>query len=74
MCLAVPAKVTRIDGRAGTVEIYGNERECLLDLVPEVELGDYVLLHAGFAIQVIDQEEAKRTLRLLEEINERHDV
>lgn len=65
MCLAVPAKVVRIDGQRATVELGGLTREANTTLVPSLQVGDYVLLHAGFAIQVLDQAEAQETLELL---------
>lgn len=73
MCLAVPAKIVSIDGNLAEVEIAGVVRKAGLDLVPEARLGDYVLVHAGFAIQVIDEEEAGKTLELFKEIME-HEV
>ena len=68
MCLAIPAKVIKIEGPKGEVEIGGVIREAGFQLLEKVKLGDYVLLHAGFAIQKLDEEEARQTLSLLEEI------
>jgi hydrogenase expression/formation protein HypC len=69
MCLAIPARVTSIDEyRMATVDIMGVTRKVSLDLVPEAVEGDYVLVHAGFALQVIDEEVANDTLELLKEI------
>jgi len=70
MCLAVPARVERIEDETAVVSIAGVEREASLALVPEARVGDYVLLHAGFAIQVVDEREAAETLRLLHELGE----
>lgn len=67
MCLAVPAKIIEINGDMATIEVGGNTRQISIVLTPGVKLGDYVLLHAGFALEYIDPEEAKATLRLLEE-------
>lgn len=64
MCLAVPAKIIEIDNQMATVEIGGSRREASLILLPEAARGDYVLLHAGFAISRVDEEEALETLRL----------
>lgn len=71
MCLAVPGKIQSIDeaGRA-TVDMLGATREASLRLVPEAQVGGYVLVHAGFGIQVIDPEEARETLELLKEMPE----
>jgi len=68
MCLAVPTKIELIEGNRGAGVLAGNRIDILLDLVPEVKVDDWVLLHAGFAITVLDPEEAKATLDLLSEI------
>ncbi len=68
MCLAVPTKIESIEGNRGTGVLAGNRIDILLDLVPEAKVDDWVLLHAGFAITVLDPEEAKATLDLLSEI------
>ena len=68
MCLAVPARVIEIDGSRARVEMGGNVREADLTLMSGVELGEYLLVHAGFAIGRIDSEAARETLRDLEEI------
>jgi len=66
MCLAIPARVSSIDeNRMSTVDIMGVTRKVSLDLVPEAEIGDFVLVHAGFALQVIDEATANDTLDLL---------
>ena len=71
MCLGVPAEVLRLeaDGRA-EVSIAGAVREARVDLVPDVAVGDYVLLHAGFAIQRLDADAAQEILDLLREMVE----
>jgi len=69
MCLAVPLKVLSVKHPVATVDIYGTTRDVSLLLLPDdVEVGDYVLVHAGFAIQKIDEEAARETLDLLEEM------
>lgn len=68
MCLAIPALVKSIDNHEGEVEVGGVKRRVSLWLTPEAKVGDYVLLHTGCAISIIDEEEAKETLRLLEEM------
>lgn len=68
MCLAVPGKIIRIDHQMGEVELAGVTRQVSLVLVPEAKEGDYVLVHVGFAIQVVDEQEARQTLALLEEM------
>lgn len=70
MCLAIPGKIAEIeekDGlRFGRVQFGGIFRQACLDFVPEAMAGDYVMVHVGFAISVVDREEAERTYALLE--------
>ena len=72
MCLAVPGKLVEAqsisDSRVGVVEFGGIKRAVFLDFVPEAQVGDYVLVHVGFAISRLDEEEAHRTYKLLEHI------
>jgi len=68
MCLAVPVKVVSIEGNEAEVEIGGVKRRVSIMLTPEARVGDYVLLHTGYAINVIDEAEAQETLRILEEM------
>jgi hydrogenase expression/formation protein HypC len=74
VCLAIPGKLitkTESDGiRCGSVQFGGIARTACLDLLPEANVGDYVLVHVGFAISCIDEEEAKATLAYLEELGE----
>ena len=70
MCLAIPAQVKSINGQQAVVEIGGVTRRASIQLTPEAKVGDYVLLHTGYAINVIDPAEAEETLKLLREISE----
>jgi len=70
MCLAIPTLIKSIEGTAARAEIGGVERTISLALTPEARVGDYVLMHTGFAIGVLDAEEAQETLQLLEELAE----
>ena len=71
MCLGVPALIKEIKQNGYAVaELEGSEIEIRIDLVPWVKKGDYVIIHAGYAINVLDEEEAKETLKLLEELDE----
>ena len=70
MCLSIPSKVLSIQDDKAIVSVAGTEYEASLQLVEDVEVNDYVLLHTGFAIQKISEEEAEETLRLLREIGE----
>jgi len=72
MCLAVPGRIIETEERNGNrtarVQFGGILREAYLDFVPEAAVGDYVMVHVGFAISKVDAEEAQRTYRLLEEL------
>jgi hydrogenase expression/formation protein HypC len=68
MCLAVPVKIVSIEGDQAETEIAGVRRRVSVVLTPEAKVGDYVLLHTGYAIGVVDEAEAEETLKLLEEI------
>jgi hydrogenase expression/formation protein HypC len=70
MCLAIPTLITSIEGTTARAEIGGVERTVSVTLTPEARVGDYVLIHTGFAIGVLDEEEAQETLQLLEELAE----
>lgn len=73
MCLAVPGQVLRITDdqlRTATVSFGGTMKEVSLALVPEADVGDYVIVHVGFAISKLDEEAAQRTLRMLRMISE----
>jgi hydrogenase expression/formation protein HypC len=74
MCLAIPGKVVSIENsngmRVGRIEFGGIVRQASLDFVPEAGVGDYVMVHVGFAISRVDAEEAARTYELLEQIGE----
>ena len=69
MCLAVPGKILEAEERDGNrvakVQFSGITRQAFLNFVPEAQVGDYVIVHVGFAISRLDAEEAERTLRLL---------
>ena len=70
MCLAIPSKVIELDGMSAVVDVQGARREANLMLMPEeVNIGDYVLVHAGYAIQVVDEEFANESLELLKTID-----
>ncbi|HIE57867.1 MAG TPA: HypC/HybG/HupF family hydrogenase formation chaperone [Anaerolineales bacterium] len=68
MCLAVPAKILSIDGLQAEVEFGGIRRTISVQLLPEAKTGDYVLVHTGFAISIVDPEEAAITLDMLRQI------
>ena len=70
MCLAIPALIKFIDDKEAEAEMGGITRRISLWLTPEAKVGDYVLLHTGYAISILDQEEAEETLKLLREIAE----
>jgi hydrogenase expression/formation protein HypC len=66
MCLAIPARIVSIDGVMGVIDLEGVRREVSLLLVPEAAVGEYALVHAGFAITVLDEEEARKGLETFE--------
>ncbi len=68
MCLAIPLEVIEINDNIAKVSIDNTTREAYLDLMDKVEVGDFVLVHAGFAIEKLDKEEAEKTLSLFKEI------
>ncbi len=70
MCLAIPALIKSIDGHQAVADIDGVSRQVSLQLTPEAKVGDYVLLHTGYAISIVDPAEAEETLKLLRELSE----
>ena len=75
MCLAIPAQVKSInENNLATVDILGVTRKVALDLTPSAEVGSYVLIHAGFAIEVVSEEAAQETLDLIKEFPELADL
>jgi len=74
MCLAIPAKIQSIDGIEAKVEIGGVGRSVSIMLTPEARVGDYVYVHTGYAISVVDEAEALESLRLLQELAETYPI
>lgn len=74
MCLSIPGRITQIDPQGsplmGTVDFGGVLKEVCLDYVPEAQVGQYVLIHVGFAIGLLDEEEAQARLDMIREIAE----
>ena len=70
MCLAIPAQVMSIDRLYAEVEVGGVGRRVSIQLTPEVQVGEYVLLHTGYTISIVDAEEAEETMKLLLELAE----
>jgi len=71
MCLAVPMKVIEIEDNEAVVELGGLKKKINLGLLEKIDVGDYVIVHAGFAIQKLDEEEAEKTLSLVREMAEK---
>ena len=67
MCLAIPSKIIEIVNSVGTVEVDGVKRKASLLLLEDARVGDYVIVHAGFAIRTIDEDEARESLKVLRE-------
>ncbi len=70
MCLSIPAEVKSLEGDFATVSVGGVEYQASLKLVSDVKVGDYILMHTGFAIQKLDPDEARTTLDLFKELDE----
>jgi hydrogenase expression/formation protein HypC len=70
MCLAIPMKVLELDGQRGVVEMSGARRNIVLAMTPDAKVGDYVIVHAGYALEVMNEEEAMRTLELIRQLGE----
>jgi len=70
MCLAIPARITAIFDQQAEVEVGGVVRTIGLWLTPEAKVGDYVYVHAGYAISIVDEQEAEESLRLLRQLAE----
>ena len=70
MCLSIPAKIEKITGETATVDVGGAKYEANIQLVPEAKTGDYILIHTGLAIQIIDEDEAKASLEAFKEFEE----
>lgn len=73
MCLGIPGRILELKGNKGIVEFAGMKRAVFMQLIPDAEAGNYVLVHAGCAIEKIDEEEALKTLEILRELSE-HEV
>jgi len=67
MCLGIPMQIKKIDGFRAVAEVNGVQREIGLELIESPKIGDYVIVHAGFAIEKVNEAEAKETISLLEE-------
>lgn len=67
MCLAIPSKIVRIENNMATIDVDGVKREAGLQLIENPKVGDYVIVHAGFAINKINEEDALESLKLLRE-------
>jgi hydrogenase expression/formation protein HypC len=69
MCLAVPARIIELKGDEAIADCMGNRIETKTTLIPQVKLGDIILVHAGFAITILDEEEAKKTWQILADLD-----
>ena len=67
MCLAIPSRITKIENEMAVIDVDGVQRQASLLLLADVQVGDYVIVHAGFAIQKIDEAAARETLKLLKD-------
>ena len=67
MCLAIPSKITKIENQVATIDVDGVQRKASILLLEDAQVGDYVIVHAGFAIHKIDEAEAMESLKILKE-------
>ena len=74
MCLAIPARIVKLEEDNAVVDAMGNQFNAKTTLLPDAKLGDLVLVHAGFAISTIDEDEARKTWQLIEEIDQFNDT
>jgi hydrogenase expression/formation protein HypC len=78
MCLAIPGRIVETDGgeefRSGMVDFNGVKKQVSLALVPEAQVGDYVLVHVGVALNTVDEEEARRTFEILRQMEELDEI
>ncbi|MCD4818600.1 MAG: HypC/HybG/HupF family hydrogenase formation chaperone [Candidatus Cloacimonetes bacterium] len=74
MCIAIPAKVVEIDGEKGVVNLGGVNKEIMFTFTPEAKKGDWVLMHTGFALNVISEDDAQETLKLFEELEKSYET
>ena len=70
MCLAIPARIVELEGDKAVANAMGNRFEARTTLIPQAKLGDIILVHAGFAITIVDEEEAKKTWQLIAELDD----
>ncbi len=70
MCLAVPTRIETVEGERAIVSLGGATAEAIITLTPDAKVGDWVLVHAGYAIAVVDEEDARETFAILREMQE----
>jgi hydrogenase expression/formation protein HypC len=70
MCLAVPMRLLELHGQSGILEIGGVRKEVMLTLTPEAKVGDWLVVHAGYALEILDEKEAENTVILLRSLGE----
>jgi hydrogenase expression/formation protein HypC len=68
MCLAIPGKIISVKNKIADVDFGGVKRKVGMDLLPDAKIGDYIIVHAGFAIQIIDEKDAKERIKIFEKI------
>ena len=68
MCIAIPSKIVNIENEIGTIDVEGVKRKVSLQLLDDANVGDYVIVHAGFALDKIDELEARRSLKTIREV------
>lgn len=71
MCLGIPGKILKINGPTATVDVAGTRKDASIELMRDASVGDYVIIHAGFAIEKVDEEKARETLALIDAMVEK---
>jgi hydrogenase expression/formation protein HypC len=70
MCLAIPLKITEVNGKEAMAEIEGVKRKIRIDFIKDLKVGEYVIVHAGFAIEKLDEKLAKENMELIKEVTD----
>lgn len=70
MCLAIPLKITEVNGKEAMAEIEGVKRKIRIDFIKNLEVGDYVIVHAGFALERLDEKQALENMELIKEVTD----
>ena len=70
MCLAIPLRITEIQGKEAMAELEGLKQKIRIDFIKDLKVGDYVIVHAGFALERLDEEQAKENMEIIKEVTD----